>query len=247
MTQESSSATASSTCPDIKLCGCAQHSQYASGEFTVDHRRRRDPVGTVGGAATIQYPNLSITPVEHTLVFGSEDLVTLEDVNVQGKTPFFGSVGYLTDFSGRKIPGSEILAALPVDLAQFADSLKWPPAQREPFNKLPVDATNANPGFARNSFKFGDGSSIVSVGAALAKLLPLKSGGAMFWVTSCQAISQGKGRYEGARGIESFSGSSYFPVWPASPEGQVRLLASGFKAKIHRCIKLVLRADHRAG
>lgn len=247
MTQESSGATASGIRPDFKLCGCAQHGQYTSAVTTVCHDQRQDPARTAGGAGTIQYPKLAITPVEHTLVFGSEDLVTLEDVNVQGKTPFFASDGYLTDFSGKRIPGSQILAALPVDLARFADTLKWPPPQREPFNKLPVDATNADPGFARNSFKFGDGSAIVSVGAAIAKLLPLKNGGAMFWVVSCQAITQGQGKYEGARGIQSFSGSSHFPVWPASPEGQVRLLVSGFKAKIHRCIKLVLKADHQGG
>jgi hypothetical protein len=243
MTQKSSNATDDRTHDNLKLCGCSRHTPYSFSETKVD--RLHNPRDTSGGAGNIGYPRLAIAYVEHTLVFGSEDDVTLEDVNVAGKTPFFASDGYLTDFSGRKIPGSQILAALPVDLARFIDTLKWPPAQREPFDKLPVDATNANAGFARNSFNFGDGSSIVSVGAALPKLLLLKDGGAMFWVTSCQAIAQSKGKYEGARGIQSFSGSSYFPVWPASPEDQVRLLAAGFKAKIHRCIKLVLRADHQ--
>jgi hypothetical protein len=211
-------------------------------EMEVDYHHLHE---VPGAASNIEYPRLAITYAEHTLVFGSEDDVTLEDVNVAGKTPYFASNGYLTDFSGRKISGSQILAALPVDLARFIETLKWPPVQREPFDKLPVDAANAEIGFARNSFNFGDGSSIVSVGAALPKLLLLKDGGAMFWVTSCQAITQGQGRYEGARGIQSFSGSSYFPVWPASPEEQARLLVGGFKARIHRCLKLVLRTNHQ--
>jgi hypothetical protein len=68
----------------------------------------------------------------------------------------------------------------------------------------------------------------------------------MFWVVSCQVITQGTGRFEGARGIQSFSGSSHFPKWPPSPDEQVALLIKPFKAKIHRCIKVVLKGDQGA-
>lgn len=243
MTQKSSGATNYRIYDDHKLCGCNQHSLT---EMMVDYHRPHNSPSTTVGTASIEYERLAINAVEHVLVYGSEDLVTLVDVNVEGKAPYFASDGYLTDLSGRKLPGSQILAALPVDLANLGETLKWPPQQREPFDKLPIDATNAIVGFARNSFNFGDGSSIVTVGAALPKILRLKGGDAMLWVTSAQLISQGTGKYEGARGIQSFSGSSYFPTWPASPEAQVGLLMAGFKAKIHRCIKLVAKQNQIA-
>jgi hypothetical protein len=246
MTQKSGSATAGGIRDDLKLCGCSQHSQYHFPETEVDDSRPRNPPDSSGSISVIEFPRLAIEPTEHVLVYGSEDLVTLKDVGVAGKTPYFASDGYLTDFSGRRLPGSQILAALPVDLSTFGETLKWPPPQREPFDQLPVDATNVVVGFARNSFKFGDGNSIVTVGAALPRLLLLRGGAAMFWVTSCQAITQGTGRYEGARGIQSFSGSSYFPTWPTSPEGQVGLLSRPFRAKIHRCIKVALKGSQAA-
>jgi len=195
------------------------------------------------GNGSIEYRRLGIVPVEHVLVYGSEDNVILKDVGVPGKTPYFASDGYLTDFSGTKLPGSQILAALPLDLATLGDTFKWPRKQQEPLGELPVDATNVSGGFARNSFRFGDGNSIVTVGTAIAKLLPLRGGGAMFWVVSAQVVSQGTGKYEGARGIQSFSGSSHFPNWPASPGDQVGVLAAGFQAKIHRCLKIVLKEN----
>jgi len=242
MMQNSSAKTEHKTYEEFKLCGCSRHSHNSSPEEPENYQRPRSSADTSSGTIAIEYPRLAITSAEHTLVFGSEDNVTLEDVGVQGKTPFFASQGYLTDFSGKKIPRSEILAALPVDLSRLGDTLQWPPEQPKPFDELPVIYPNSNDvGFARNSFDFGDGSSLVTVGAAIAKTLLMRKGGAMFWVVSCQVIAQGTGKFEGARGIQSFSGSSHFPVWPQSPEAQVRLLVSGFKARIHRCIKIVLK------
>jgi hypothetical protein len=246
MTQTSKGATDPRIYEDFKLCGCSRHHLSSSPEPAADDHHLHNSPRPSGGADSLEYPRLAIDAVEHVLVYGSEDEVVLKDVHVKGKTPFFGSVGYLIDFSGRKLPGSQILAALPVDLAKLGDTFKWPPKQREPFGELPVDATNADVGFARNSFDFGDGNLIVTVGAAIPKILPLKGGGAVLWVTSCQLITQGTGKYEGARGIQSFAGTSYFPVWPASPEGQVGVLSTPFKARIHRCIRLVLKRNHVA-
>ena len=238
MIQNSSTKTEHKT-QDELLCGCSGHSVP---EVAAGYQSSLKSPRTSSGSDAIECPRLSIAPAEHTLVFGSEDNVTLEDVGVEGKIPFFASKGYLVDFSGKKLPGSEILAALPVDLSRLADTLRWPPEQPKPFDKLPVLYPNTSDvGFARNSFDFGDGSSLVTVGTAIAKTQPLKNGGAMFWVVSSQVVAQGTGKYEGARGIESFSGSSYFPVWPTTPEAQVKLLVSGFKARIHRCIKVVLK------
>jgi hypothetical protein len=195
---------------------------------------------------SIEYSQHAISPLERVFVYRSEDTVSLRDVGVAEKTPYFYSDGYLIDFSGRKLPGSQILAALPVDLARLADTFTWPPRQSEPFGELPVDSTNVNVGFARNSFQFGDGNSVVSVGAAVPKILKLKSGGAMLWVTSAQVITQGTGKFAGARGIQSFAGTSYFTQWPISPEEQVGILTRPFKAKINRCIRAVLKENDDA-
>ena len=238
MINTSDGATDYTIYDDHKLCGCSVHSQDPLPETAAGYHRPHDTPHTSGGAGSLEYRQLPIHSVEQVLLFGSEDLVTLRDVGVEGKTPYF--------VSGKKLAGSQILAALPVDLATLGETFKWPPVQSEPFGELPVDATNVAVGFARNSFEFGDGNSIVSVGAAVPKFLQLKGGAAMFWVTSCQLITQGTGRYAGARGIQSFSGSSYFSYWPASPEGQVGLLAKGFRAKIFRCIKVVLKESHGA-
>ena len=245
MINTSDGATDYTIYDDHKLCGCSLHSGYPMPETAADYHRPHN-THTSGGACSLEYRQLPIHSVEQVLLFGSEDLVTLKDVSVEGKTPYFASTGYLTDVAGKKLPGSQILAALPVDLATLGETFKWPPVQSEPFGELPVDATNVTVGFARNSFMFGDGNSIVSVGAAVPKFLQLKGGAAMFWVTSCQLITQGTGRYAGARGIQSFSGSSYFRYWSASPEGQVGLLSKGFRAKIFRCIKVVLKESHGA-
>jgi hypothetical protein len=206
-------------------------------------RRAVDGLKAGDGADGIEYPRLAVESAEHVLVFGSVDSVTL--VGARGKTPYFASEGYLTDFSGRKIEGSQIQAALPVDPNALLETIKWPPAQPKPFDKPPVkDANTTGVGFAKNSFSFGRGDSIVTVGATLPKVLLLPGGGAMFWVTSCQAISQGTGRYEGARGIQAFTGSSYFSEWPSTPEGQIELLSRPFEAKIQRSIKVVLKGGH---
>lgn len=246
MAQNSSTAAVGRTGGELKLCGCSQHGQYSFPESVTDSTRVDNRSASSGGARSLEYPRLSIVPAEEVLVFESEDDVVLKDVNVTGKTPYFASVGYLTDLYGKKLERSQILAALPVNISAIGETYQWPPIQREPYGELPVDSANVNVGFARNSFDFGDGNSIVCVGTALPKILPLKEGGAMFWVVSSQLITQGTGKYAGARGIESFSGSSYFPVWPSSPEGQVGVLMRGFKAKIHRCIKVVLKKSQFA-
>ena len=225
---------------DFKLCGCSEHNHSLSSPGNLPEAHQK-PSNTIDAVGSVEYRRLAIDPDEHVLVYGSEDTVNLQDVGVAGKTPYFYSDGYLIDFSGKKLPGSQILAALPVDLARLGDTFTWPPKQSEPFGELPVEATNVNVGFARNSFKFGGGHSVVTVGAAVPKILRLKTGAAMLWVTSAQIITQGTGKFAGARGIQSFAGTSYFTVWPTSPEAQVSLLTKPFKAKIHRCIRVVFK------
>jgi len=75
------------------------------------------------------------------------------------------------------------------------------------------------------------------------KIAITKDGGAQFWVSLCMAMSQGTGKYDGARGEQAFVGSAYFPKWPAKPDAQVAILAAGFQVRLVRCIKVVLKAD----
>src|SRR6185295_4087253 len=97
-------------------------------------RRQLPPVLTVSSIATKQSARWNACS------YASEDTVVLQDVAVPGKTPYFASDGYLVDFSGKKLPGSQILAALPVDLAHLGDTFMWPPQQSPPFGELPLDA-----------------------------------------------------------------------------------------------------------
>lgn len=241
MKEEPGRAAAQEEGDIFKLCGCNLHSSPYP--IRQNEPKRMQPLrpSQAHGTAAIEHLHLQIAEFETVMVFGSEDHVTLENVGVPGKIPYFASQGFLTDINGRQLSGSQILAALPVDLAKLGDTVLWPPVQNTPGDMLPVLYPNTQDvGFAKNSFDFGDGSTIVSVGAAIAKTKPLDNGGALFWVVSCQVITQGTGKYEGARGIESFSGSSYFPRWPTVPQEQVQLLVSGFEARIHRCIKIVI-------
>jgi len=224
---------------DLRQFGCSDHSHFVP---TDNQQQQTIPLASPN-LDRIEQIRLAINPVEQVFVYGSEDMVVLRDVGVAGKTPYFYSDGYLVDLSGRRLSGSQILAALPVDLPRLGETFTWPPRQSEPLGELPIDSTNVNVGFARNSFKFGDGHSVVTVGAAIPKIFVVRNGGAMLWVASAQVITQGTGRFAGARGIQSFAGTFHFHRWPDSPDDQIGLLTKPFKAKIHRCIRAVLNLN----
>jgi len=212
-------------------------------------------LGAFSGSAQTDFPNLAIGPVEHVLVFNSNDRITLTTTS---KTKgYFHSTGQgvTTDLWGRIVAGAHVESSLPVDLTELGESTLWPPPQPLPFNKPPVDNTNTTQiGYAKNKITFSDGS-IGTVGPSLAKILRLKGGKgdygpAQFWETSVLAICQGTGKYEGARGMLVFAGSAYFEEWPwgvKDPVKQgeliIKLLSAGFDAKLVRCFKLVLEPD----
>jgi len=193
----------------------------------------------------IYFQQLANGPFEQVLVFNSDDQIFL---NANANPPFFHSTGQgiLTDLYGKALPGSKGLSSLPVDPSELDDATQWPPKQPEPFNAPPVNNEHTTRiGFAKNFISFGDGSSLGTVGASLAKILRLKNGGAQFWESSVQAVCESSGRYEGARGMLVFGGSAYFPVWPDSSADQIKLLSAGFPARLVRCFKLVLRPDQK--
>ena len=192
----------------------------------------------------IDFSQLATGP-EEVLLFASDDTIFLRVISqTEG---YFTSQAPLTDIWGRRLPGT-VEAALPVKFADFGGTTKWPNPQKSPFNQPPVDDTNVSGpdiGFAKNFFDFGNDNTIVTVGPSLPKLVLLKNGGAQFWESSCQAISQGTGNYEGARGMLAFVGSAYFPTFPdpSDPQKVVERLAEGFPARLTRCIKLVRKEN----
>jgi hypothetical protein len=204
-----------------------------------------DKISNAIGGHNIEFPQLANGPAEIVLVFNSDDKIflNLDDPAL----PYFHSTGegILTDLQGEALPGTKGLSSLPItDQSELGVALLWPNPQPQPFNKPPVNPTNTtNVGFAKNFISFSDGSSLATVGPSLAKILPLKGGGAQFWESSVQAICEATGKYAGAKGMLVFAGSAHFPHWPADPNEQIPLLAQGFKARLVRCFKLALKKD----
>jgi hypothetical protein len=54
-------------------------------------------------------------------------------------------------------------------------------------------------------------------------------------------ITQGTGRFKGARGISSYNGSAYFESFPEAREEQIKVLQLGFNALVSAYFKLVLK------
>lgn len=196
----------------------------------------------VPSGVTIEYPHLSTGPVEHVLVFNIKEHHTLKDTGTP--TPYFSNQGYFTDVQSRVLAGSSCKTSLAVDASKLATTYEWPPEQPAPFDRPPSLFVNTDPlGHSKQAYFFGDGSSLVTTGPSVPKLLRLKGGGAQLWVASVGVIAQGTGKYEGARGLSSYVGSASFAVWPTKVGDQLKTLAAGFEAVISASFKLVFKAD----
>jgi hypothetical protein len=90
--------------------------------------------------------------------------------------------------------------------------LAVPPQPQIPFN-VPAGPVPALPPAAntKGTWTFADGSSITVVGPAMTTLTQLPNGGFLFMVATMQWITNGTGRYAGARGLKSSLGSTYVP------------------------------------
>lgn len=197
-----------------------------------------------GGSPHIEYPYLADGPVEHFLAFSIREHHTLKDANTPH--PYFSNQGYFTDLQGRVLPGSRCETSLAIDISKIGETYEWPPQQPSPFNKPPSIFDHTDPlGHSKQAYFFGDGSSLVTTGPSVPKVVPLKSGGAQFWVSSVGILAQGTGKYEGARGTSVYTGCAHFPIWPDTVEGQLKILAAGFEAMISAYFRLVLKADRK--
>jgi hypothetical protein len=190
----------------------------------------------------IEYPKVGIGPVEHVLGFSTNEHHVLKEADTQ--TPYFSNQGVITDLQRRDLPDSKIQTSLRIDTSKLGPVEQWPPEQPPPFDQPPSIHTNTDPlGFSKQAYFFSDGSSFVTVGPSVPKILRLKGGGAHLWVGSVGLIAQGTGKYEGARGISAYTGSAYFSSLPKAPKDLFELLAKGFDVRSAAFFKLVLKAD----
>ncbi|HKD14877.1 MAG TPA: hypothetical protein VKE71_10045 [Candidatus Angelobacter sp.] len=194
-----------------------------------------------GRAASIEFPAIAIGPVEHVLGFNSDEQISLQGFPAN---PFFTVKGVITDLHADHLPGTSVETAFPLDPALLGTVTQWPDPQSQPFNQPPVDNKNTTSiGYSKQSHNFGNNNTIVAVGPSLPKLTLLKNGGAQFWVSTAGVISQGTGKFEGARGEACFSGSAYFPKWPSDQPSQIKILQAGFSVRVCRFIKYTLKQD----
>jgi hypothetical protein len=200
------------------------------------------PAKAGGELRGIEYQRIANGPVERVLGFNNNEVIKLEGPR---NAPYFSSQGILTDLQHCDLPGSKVLTTFPVDPAQFPQTVAWPNTQVEPFNQPPRDNTNTTGhGYSKQAYFFEDGKDLlVTVGPSLPKIAKTKNGGAQFWVGSIGVVSQGKGKYEGARGMSVYIGSAYLPAWPDDFNDQVTVLRAGFNALVGTYFKLVLKSS----
>jgi hypothetical protein len=194
-----------------------------------------------GGGISYEYPAIANGPFEQVLAFNNNEEIQLKGPN---KSPHFSSHGELTDLQHRVIPGSRVETTFPVDPAQFGDTSKFPPEQVPPWDGPPVNPENTTEnGYSKQAYFFAGGDSLITVGPSLPKIASTANGGAQFWVGSIGVVSQGTGKYAGARGVSVYVGSAYFGAWPANFVEQIALLRKGFTAYVGTYFKVVLAKD----
>jgi hypothetical protein len=216
----------------------------------------RDAIILNSSSGGIGLPQLANGP-EKVLGFNVRTTITL--IPAAPPIPsYFSTQGEIANLNGKVLKGSRAEASLPTDPAGLPQVFKWPNPQTGPFAKIPpdVDSTSVTnsastprnrntPGYSKQEYFFGDedGSSLVTVGPSLAKVTLLKDGGAEFCSAGIGAISQGTGKYLGAKGMGTFNGSAFFETWPKKPADVLALLEKGFKAQVATYFKVVLKQD----
>ncbi|SRR5258706_3038738 len=193
-------------------------------------------------AVIIEQPQLAIGPLEQVLAFKINEHHFLRDADTP--TPHFSNQGYFSDLSGRVLRGSSCRTGLKIHISDLPETEKWPPPQPEPFDDGISIPDHTDPlGHSKQAYFFPDGSSLVTTGPSVPKIVKLNRGGAQLWVASVGVIAQGTGKYKDVRGLSSYVGSAHFPHWPTAPPDQLALLAAGFPAVIAAYFKLILKED----
>jgi len=200
-------------------------------------------VNISGCPGVIEYPKIANGPVELVLAFNNHEHIVLMGPN---NAPYFSSHGPLTDLQFNELPGTRVATSFPVDPSRLPDTVIWPPEQQKPFDAppFPDPGEHLYQGYSKQAYYFNnDKDWFVTVGPSIPKIVRTKEGGAQFWVGSIGAITQGGGRYAGARGVTTYVGSGYFDYWPISPVEQIQKLRAGFTALIGTYAKIVLKEN----
>jgi len=93
-----------------------------------------------------------------------------------------------------------------------ATMLQRPEHPKDPLNKPEGPFPNTYIGaFTKAIWTFGDGSAIIGIGPASLQLVPFADGSHIFLVSVAGLISNGTGRYAGARGVKTALGATYIP------------------------------------
>jgi hypothetical protein len=204
----------------------------------------RQELKSKGEEGDFEYPDIGNGPNELVLAFNNDEFIKLLGPDYE---PYFSSHGPLTDLHGNVLPGTRVATTFPVDPSKFGETGTWPPPQVEPFDEPPTDNRNTTGhGYSKQAYYFNnDKDWFVTIGPSLPKIVRTKDGGAQFWVGSIGVISQGHGRFAGARGVTTYVGSAYLKDWPPDNDfqGQIKILREGFRALIGTFVKVVLSKD----
>lgn len=190
--------------------------------------------------AGIKFPDLAIGDHEEVLIF--DVLASAELTFEPNKTEAYWHVwGRTTNLDHHVLRGTFFDTVFPFPTATAPQMFAWPPPQGGPFNRPPVDPVDTKaPGYSKTQFTFEDGSTIVTVGPSIPKLDVLKGGDGQLWVTSVGVMTEGTGRYEGARALAAFNGSAYLKKMPdfATKAGRQEL-EEGFQVNVSINIKVI--------
>jgi hypothetical protein len=191
----------------------------------------------------IYSPELSVGPYEEVLIFNVDGRVKLH-VSLH-RLWYFHITGALTNVHGKQERDSFFETVFPFDPREAPDIiLRWPERQGGPFDIPPVDGAHTDKlGFSKTNFVFSDGSSIATVGPSIPKLALTRNGSSQLWVASVGVITDGTGKYAGARGLGAFNGSSFYDVSPGfeDPPSGLQQLIDGFQVKVTINLKVILQ------
>jgi hypothetical protein len=96
--------------------------------------------------------------------------------------------------------------------------------------------------WTKGKWTFADGSSVLAVGPARSRLVPLKDGSALFMVATGQTITSGTGRYEGCAGSKQATGTTLVPA-DLVKSGKFPAPGMTFLAKTVEVFRIVRKRD----
>lgn len=198
--------------------------------------------GIPRGMLPYRFPRIAQGP-EQVLVFTGAEAIELRESPRAGL--YFYTEGILRNLEDEQIGGISRLT-FPINPKDIPSLFRFPVQQplsdpHSPNYDQTAFAENSEPkGYSKQAYFFsGSRDALITVGPSVPKVARLKNGAAQFWVASAGIVTQGRGLFEGARGISSYSGSAFFRDWPEDPGNLLKRLKSGFNASVTAVFKVV--------